>query len=42
MAVLLAGLLLGLRGGPQALAWEFGLLAGGVLLFLVGLKLERR
>jgi hypothetical protein len=42
MAVLLVGLLLGLRGGPQALAWEFGLLAAGVALFVVGWMLERR
>ena len=40
----LTGLMMSLssRGGMDAMSFEFGLLAGGVALFWIGLTIQRR
>ena len=41
LVVPLVGLMHGLQRGPRAEAWELGLLAGGVAVFLLGWQLQR-
>jgi len=42
LGLLLVGLYFGMEGGPKAMSREIGYLALGVVIFLVGLKIERR
>jgi len=36
------GLILGMEGGPNAMALEIGFTLAGIALFLVGLQLQRK
>ncbi|HEX5137317.1 MAG TPA: hypothetical protein VFY93_10110 [Planctomycetota bacterium] len=42
LVLLPMGLLYGFDGGPKAMSLELGFLAIGALVFLIGLKLQRR
>jgi len=42
LVLLPMGLLYGLEGGPNAMSLELGLLAIGALLFLIGLRMQRK
>jgi len=42
LVLLLVGLLFGMQGGRHAMSLELGLLIGGVGIFLLGLRMQRR